>query len=989
MYNYPHYSLHDQSHSVTIISKIEMLLGEKRINLLSPSDTWLLLMSAYLHDIGMSLTYDLIEETWEDEKFQDHLKYISEKSNDKDLKEAANYLLDIQNEIIGDDTDRENKRNNFQEKWAVKTRYYVTLIIANYFRKNHAENSKNIIQNNNKFSLDENDLFNNRISDLLGEIAYSHQLDFEEMMDLLKYKSDGIYNDKIHPRFIAAMLRMGDLLDLDNGRFNNRIEGVFGKLPNSSKNHQLKHASITHLLVSPEKIEFAANCSNNETYRELKSWSNWLKNEIKNLSINWNNIIPGNFESGPPTIGNFDLLINNRDESEEQADLRFNLSQEKAFDIIEGSGIYDNNLVFIREIIQNAIDANKIQLWRDIKKNGIYDGMLNAKKIRYPKDIPKEIYDNYYVKINIEKYEQGDDNCSLKISIEDRGCGFTKDDLNRLADVGDSWKSNYNNKKLIASMPFWLKPTAAYGMGLQSAFLVTDEIEIETNPPAGTAKKISMVSRKNDGYITVKTLDSSDIKRGSKVVLTTNKDILHSFSGTVVNSFDTFSDDSSTLYIYSIIEYLKRNLYGDLFKIEISSGEVGYIEEAVADYMVDSHKNLKYHKGNDCYYALETEGKVCFHIWDEDTGSYLNMEPDPSSPSGTDLFLRGISLDSRSLRINITDLNINWNLLSPATDKIVDLSRENILSGKKKDVYSKFHKIYERALSLFIENLRDKTDIEHKIKFILDLKGKAHFDNHQLLISEDYNSKSNYPPYINYKNNKKTNLTYQDFFNQDEFLVLSEYARSSIQKEINFSEIIKEIDFKNLDQTIPIIDNSRYYKKYLLNNYRLDEIVLSKSHGISNVEVYLLTKEKANEFTEIKVEDKYKKAILRNLKNDRYRQRGIIYAIEPYAKVLAVDEKPNDLFNNFPEFDEKGIISPFSNKNNDRIKDMFPDDLNKKENKKKEIIKNIVDSNIELILDDGLINWVNENSINHEKYGKKDIKASYIELITDYYYYCR
>jgi len=67
------------------------------LNLLSFSDTWLLLMSVYLHDIGMSLTYDLIEETWQDEKFQDHLKYISEKSNDKDLKEAANYLLDIQN----------------------------------------------------------------------------------------------------------------------------------------------------------------------------------------------------------------------------------------------------------------------------------------------------------------------------------------------------------------------------------------------------------------------------------------------------------------------------------------------------------------------------------------------------------------------------------------------------------------------------------------------------------------------------------------------------------------------------------------------------------------------------------------------------------------------------------------------------------------------------------------------------------------------------
>jgi hypothetical protein len=55
------------------------------------------------------------------------------------------------------------------------------------------------------------------------------------------------------------------------------------------------------------------------------------------------------------------------------------------------------------------------------------------------------------------------------------------------------------------------------------------------------------------------------------------------------------------------------------------------------------------------------------------------------------------------------------------------------------------------------------------------------------------------------------------------------------------------------------------------HNYSLDEIVLSKSHGNSNIEVYLVTNEKSKAFTGIEVEDEYKKIILRNLKSDRYR----------------------------------------------------------------------------------------------------------------------
>ena len=51
-------------------------------------------------------------------------------------------------------------------------------------------------------------------------------------------------------------------------------------------------------------------------------------------------------------------------------DLKIAISQEKAFDIIEGYNIYDDKFVFIREVIQNALDATKLKLWQDLK-NGI------------------------------------------------------------------------------------------------------------------------------------------------------------------------------------------------------------------------------------------------------------------------------------------------------------------------------------------------------------------------------------------------------------------------------------------------------------------------------------------------------------------------------------------------------------------------------------------------------------------------------------------
>ena len=85
--SYPHFSLHDISHSEAVITKIEMLLGD-RVEKLSPTDTWLILHAAYAHDLGMVLKWEDIEKIWKEPKFERFLK-SSIDSLDADLSKAA------------------------------------------------------------------------------------------------------------------------------------------------------------------------------------------------------------------------------------------------------------------------------------------------------------------------------------------------------------------------------------------------------------------------------------------------------------------------------------------------------------------------------------------------------------------------------------------------------------------------------------------------------------------------------------------------------------------------------------------------------------------------------------------------------------------------------------------------------------------------------------------------------------------------------------
>src|SRR6185369_16172997 len=73
---FPHYSRHDASHSRQILINIERILGDT-LESLTATDTWLLLESAYWHDIGMVITSKDITDDMQSFEFKQYVTDIA------------------------------------------------------------------------------------------------------------------------------------------------------------------------------------------------------------------------------------------------------------------------------------------------------------------------------------------------------------------------------------------------------------------------------------------------------------------------------------------------------------------------------------------------------------------------------------------------------------------------------------------------------------------------------------------------------------------------------------------------------------------------------------------------------------------------------------------------------------------------------------------------------------------------------------------------
>lgn len=537
MPSYPTYSKHDESHSLSVLHNIEMMLGEENIRKLSASDCFLLLHVVYIHDVGMCITHEDRKSLTSDPQFIAFLKEVRA-NGDRSMKKYADLLLTYCKEMP--DLDSDDAVLNIK----LEIYYAILYLIPEYKRSQHGKASRDMLE---KWIDDPEKLgigfstsgVPSRFFHTIAACAATHTCyDFNEILKLCR-ADGGFANDYIHPRFAAVLLQLGDALDLDNNRFHPLVKEFMGTIPHTSEIHFDKHHSIRRLRISPEKISIEANCELPEALRQINLECETIKEILKQATFHWSVIRPSNLNMVLPDFEAVNLLVKGERIPANLINAKFQIQQKKAFHLLQGSNIYEKEpYVFLREIFQNALDTSKLQYWIDWKGSRWFQKKANKESqadivemgqklspLAYPIEVEFHLarrekygrnYDYDLLDEERDSYESTDlvGNkyvYGVLVRMIDHGVGMTAETIQAIADLGSSYSQD-PLKREIEEMSEWLLPTAEFGIGLQSIFLVADFFKVYTHPRTNDKYEIvfEATGDKGKGIINVTPLNSKE-----------------------------------------------------------------------------------------------------------------------------------------------------------------------------------------------------------------------------------------------------------------------------------------------------------------------------------------------------------------------------------------------------------------------------------------------------------------------------------------------
>lgn len=491
---FPHYSRHDASHSRQIIVNIERMLGEK-IKYLTASDTWLIFEAAYNHDIGMVITQKQLKDI-DSEEFRLYINEVASQPSNPLHQFATNWKDEKAQLPKGSDS------HIFLNK-------YIQLL-AEWYRKKHPENSAKIVDNPaDEIGLNSprNELLPKRLFGVLSKVCRAHGQSFSEVMKL-PFSEAGMATEDCHPRYVACLLRMADLLDLDDNRFCPVMLHMCGEhLPKISKSHLDKHHSIKHFRLDSERIEVDSECPSPESYEVAFEWFKWLEAEYHQQTQHWDKIVPSRSLGSLPTLTTPSVTIKEPYLILEQGRKpNFRVDQTAILELVRSTGLYTSKFDSIREVLQNAVDATLIAIWHEhkseIENSNPLDAKLNSIFNKYP--------------ITVDTIEDGNNGKFITLKITDQGTGINFETLKFMLEVGSSHK-NKSKKITIDEMPPWYRPSGNFGLGLQSIYLISDRFTIYSKSrETHEAIKVSF-SEKSEKSVVINKISTSSIAYGTSI----------------------------------------------------------------------------------------------------------------------------------------------------------------------------------------------------------------------------------------------------------------------------------------------------------------------------------------------------------------------------------------------------------------------------------------------------------------------------------------
>lgn len=417
---FQNYTLHDGTHILNVLDAMGGVLGNQ-VNQLTVGETELLILAASLHDLGMVYT--------EEEKIR---HFQDAEACGKFLREYCPEYLDCP-----------------AEDWTEETRQW-------YLRTLHPFRIPEVLQNEvwkELFASCPLEVIPKRYIVAVCRAHGENPQDFLRNRDLEYLAANGA-----DPLFCAILLRLCDLLDFDDTRAPKVLYGYVA-CNDKSRAEWDKHRESAgfHYPAAPstDDLPYKAICTNPGVEHAVRDFLDWIDDELGNCirlqkycRTSWQKEFPF-----PRAV----LRKEIESDGYMSGDFCMTMDQTQVLKLLTGENLYDNNDVFVRELLQNAIDAT---LLRGKMESGF---------------IPEHA--------RIDIWEWYDKEGNIWFRMDDQGTGMTLGMLKRyFLKVGNSYYTSREMERDLRDhgQTEKYRGISRFGIGFLSCFLCGDYAEVST-----------------------------------------------------------------------------------------------------------------------------------------------------------------------------------------------------------------------------------------------------------------------------------------------------------------------------------------------------------------------------------------------------------------------------------------------------------------------------------------------------------------------------
>jgi molecular chaperone HtpG len=465
------YTRHDITHIDEMLRSLDWIIPPESRSALTPADWFLIVCGVFLHDIGLLVTLD----------------EYARRSNSTFRQFVTTRLFsgdagkDYQERLKGLNGDQQEK-----------------FLYEEFVRENHGRRARAWIDGtfNPDLGITEeaSKLINRVLAPLdpmvradLGILVESHNLD--DLKDTKKYPPIKPYDN--HPedianlQYCAVIVRTADLLQITRDRAPTALFQLISPKNPLSQVEWIKQGAVrmvramaardsdsnVDLKLPSGSIEIFATFRDQRGYFGLSALLEYAERQIRtSFDLMQATRVQEGVEHKFPWRRIERKNINA--EGFIKRPFRFEIDQFKILDLLTGHTLYNDSLVVARELVQNSLDAIRLFSFQQ-RENATVSGWVGRIAIVWN---PGERI----------------------LEISDNGTGMSQETIERhLLKVGSS---KYQESQFKKDYPGFF-PISRFGIGVLSAFMVADEVEILTTEVEDTITRSIALESVHGDYL--------------------------------------------------------------------------------------------------------------------------------------------------------------------------------------------------------------------------------------------------------------------------------------------------------------------------------------------------------------------------------------------------------------------------------------------------------------------------------------------------------